>query len=706
MKIFSIILMLIFTVNTIAVAPYGLNGQNQSTTYPNVHQVPNKQVTNLGGINALIETGNNNLLENPSFEHATVQSGWTNSAGTIAAESSIVVHGKKSLKITLSSQALDIFQNSTLYQTQFADGVQGLASIKIKTAISGLRVCAQKAGAVNSNLCVSVNSDNKWGYYKVPFILGGTSNGIEIDSNGVAVTGDVYFDEAFVGAQELTQQINACDSADCTTVFAASISSAAGVSYENVDWINSCTLTGTSTYTCTYNTNLASLPMSCVASINGTATDSTVVMSSTATNFIATTKTAGTDTARNFMVICERQGSDYTSALYKGVGNTYSSNNADTDWKDCQFSTLAWQGLGTISSENLICKRTGANLEILGWVTIGTVSASEARIPLPLWNGVQLNTKNSSIISGAVYNYVGSLIRSTTSASTVKFLSTIIGPSLPYINISLIDTAGTTNPTVPQNGSVLFTNNSTFEINASIPIEGWENSNLIIGQFNGLESCTNTLECTDTFSAKIDSAGVVYNENANWINGNCSYTSGVATCTFNSGIFTTAPSCTATSLSNRWMKVSPGSSSITTTAYIDAATISANVTFDLICQKQGVDYIGKTAKAVASDQNLRTPGVTDVKVCAILGTTGTTTVSVNKGSCVSGATTSGTGLQTVNFVSGFFKSNPICTCSVSSLSVGRICSLSATSSSSSIATSRSDSNIFVDHTYHMTCIGE
>jgi hypothetical protein len=31
---------------------------------------------------------------------------------------------------------------------------------------------------------------------------------------------------------------------------------------------------------------------------------------------------------------------------------------------------------------------------------------------------------------------------------------------------------------------------------------------------------------------------------------------------------------------------------------------------EVICQKQGADYIGKTAKAVASDQNLRIPGVT------------------------------------------------------------------------------------------------
>jgi hypothetical protein len=32
--------------------------------------------------------------------------------------------------------------------------------------------------------------------------------------------------------------------------------------------------------------------------------------------------------------------------------------------------------------------------------------------------------------------------------------------------------------------------------------------------------------------------------------------------------------------------------------------------FNIVCQKQGVDYIGKTAKAVASDQNLRIPGTT------------------------------------------------------------------------------------------------
>lgn len=661
--------MLIFTVNTIAVAPYGLNGQNQSTTYPNVHQVPNKQVTNLGGINALIETGNNNLLENPSFEHATVQSGWTNSAGTIAAESSIVVHGKKSLKITLSSQTLDLSQNSTLYQAQFADGVQGLAAIKIKTSVAGLRVCAQKAGTINSNLCVSVKSDNKWGYYKVPFILGGTSNGIEIDSNGVAVTGDVYFDEAFVGAQELTQQINACESADCTTSFVAFVNSTGGVGSENYSSINgNCVNSSTGVYDCTYETNLFSQVPRVISNISSQLSGcrESRVSTTSLTGFTVQTFTSGGVLENcGFVVNILRIGSDYTSAIYKGVGNTYSSNNADTDWEDCQFSTLAWQGLGTITNENTKCRRNGSHLQIIGWVTIGTVSASEARMPLPIFNGIQLTTKNNTVLdSTSTFGiYVGSLIRSSTGGTTIKYFSVLAQASSQFLNFSPIDTTSTLNPVTPQTGSNLFSNNSTFEINASIPIEGWENSNVIIGQFNGLESCANTLECTDTFSAKVSNTGVVSEENVDWINGNCSFAGGNSNCTFNSSIFTVAPNCVSSSQVNRFTRSVSSSSSVTTTNYTDAG-VADQQAYNLVCQKQGADYIGKTAKAVASDQNLRTPGVTKAVVySAHISSTGSIVSEFGdfiNGSCV----VTSTNVFTCSFNSGVFASDPVCQVSV------------------------------------------
>jgi hypothetical protein len=71
----------------------------------------------------------------------------------------------------------------------------------------------------------------------------------------------------------------------------------------------------------------------------------------------------------------------------------------------------------------------------------------------------------------------------------------------------------------------------------------------------------------------------------------------------------------------------------------------------LLCQKQGVDYIGKTAKAVASDQNLRTPGVTNAKICSFRLSTANALLA-QYGGCMTGATT---------FASGYWTDVPICT---------------------------------------------
>lgn len=202
-NLFILLAFLFVTFSSYAVAPYGIKGQQQSTTlYSNVHQFPNNQVTNLGGINALVETGNKNILDNAGFEHSTFSTSWTNSAGTFTQETSTVIDGKASAKLVLSSQTMSLTQSSTLYASAFADGVQGLVSVRIKSNVA-LKVCAIQAGTVSTVDCVDVTNDNKWSFYKIPFILGATSNGISIASSG-AVSGTVYIDDAFVGQANVT----------------------------------------------------------------------------------------------------------------------------------------------------------------------------------------------------------------------------------------------------------------------------------------------------------------------------------------------------------------------------------------------------------------------------------------------------------------------------------------------------------------------
>jgi hypothetical protein len=79
--------------------------------------------------------------------------------------------------------------------------------------------------------------------------------------------------------------------------------------------------------------------------------------------------------------------------------------------------------------------------------------------------------------------------------------------------------------------------------------------------------------------------------------------------------------------------------------------------FDIICQKQGADYIGKTAMAVASDQNLRTPGLTNgIVLSATIGSTSSTSCTASPcayvdqtGGYITSVTRSSVGNYVINF---------------------------------------------------------
>lgn len=143
----------------------------------------------------------NNLLLNPGFESGIGK--WTNSAGTFTADYSVFVQGKASGKVVLSSQALNFFQDSTLFASQLADGMQAILTVKIKSSVAGVRVCPRQAGSVITSLCIDVQGNNKWGLYQIPFVTGATSQGISINSNGNSITGTVYVDESYVGVSNI-----------------------------------------------------------------------------------------------------------------------------------------------------------------------------------------------------------------------------------------------------------------------------------------------------------------------------------------------------------------------------------------------------------------------------------------------------------------------------------------------------------------------
>lgn len=130
-----------------------------------------------------------------------------------------------------------------------------------------------------------------------------------------------------------------------------------------------------------------------------------------------------------------------------------------------------------------------------------------------------------------------------------------------------------------------------------------------VGIYNAyLGDAANLTDTTpqDVFSAKVadgSSTTTVSDENANWIDGNCSNgSSGSYTCTFVSGIFSVAPNCVANAdvATNGYDCTANDETASNVDIYCSTAGGGGiDMDFKLSCQAQGVD----TVKALKADQS-------------------------------------------------------------------------------------------------------
>lgn len=691
-------------------APPMIQGQSQTSKIaaPTI-AVPGNLATKVSG-GALLEMGNNNLLSNPSFEHSTFDTGWTLGSGTATPETSTVIHGKKSYKLVLALQTLSLKQKSTLYASQFNGSVQGLGYIRalVPSGVTA-KLCAIQASTTSSTLCHSQTGDGTWKFFKIPFILSATDNGIELKTDS-AVSGTFYIDDAFVGAQDVKQDVDASRIAG-ESYFAATASCTGSTSSTTVGPLTTNAACPGPTIATTNNlgdwqTTDANLFRQTINNLpagkykatfqyygyQGVGSQSSVSITDGTTTcepIGAPSDTGANTPAQVSCVFTYAQSGNRYFELVAGVASgggltiynsytnpktstkftleyfnntsTYSSTNADTDWAACNFSTLAWQGLGTVTN-NLKCKRQGSDLLMVGLFTNGTLAAAEARIPLPLWNGQQLTTAGTSVIPNTVI--AGRIVRSQGSASSAKDFSVLMSPSFTYLNIGYVEDRVGANPLTPQQGATIFSGSETEVFEARIPIQGWENSNVMVAQLSGLESCASTDECTPSYTTYVTDGSAtttLSRQNVSgWVTGCTNPSAGTYVCSFASDKFTATPNCECESAHgdddfycNAYAETT-GQVSIHSGYY--PGTL-ADTNFKLSCEKTGSDYIGKTAKAVASDQNLRSPSVVNGKFCgASVSNTGV--ISNEFGECFNGnfSDGSGTGSYAVTFNSGTFTS--------------------------------------------------
>lgn len=665
-------------------APSMLQGQYQTSKAVGATiQVANSQVTKINSSTALLETTNNNLLINSGFEHQTYNTSWTVGAGTPSEETSVVFKGKKAFKIVLASQTLSVTQDSTTYAGQYADGtIQGLAYARVKTSAIGVRVCPRLAGTTQTNLCVTHSGSGKWEFIKIPFVLGATSQGITINTAS-AISGTVYIDDTFLGPVDLsaTQSFDTtCDTEDCQTVFSAKLSSTATISAENVDFISSASNTATGNYTVTFTSGRFTTTPNCVASVlqpSGTR-DRLVTITSVSTSQILIQTTVGNGDASNqaFNLICERSSTDYIAAL-----------QAQKDYQKTKISSYSADcGVSCVNTYSAEISSTGVvSQENVDWINDPVTVASTSNFTITLNSGVASVPMNCSCTVKDNSSTAGSRncqIKSS-SSTTIDYLTDVTS-------------AGTTALSARAVSIICQKQGADYVATRSI-----------VGSFSGLEKCATTLDCTDTFSFVGNASATVSNENVEFINGNGSVSNtSQFTYDFVSGIFSQAPNCvcsSSTSYSLNTQKtcqiVSVSTSQVS--VFTSANDVNAAHTHNVVCQKQGSDYVGNTAKAVASDQNLRTPGVVNAVLCsAQVSSTGV--LSNQYGGCFSSCTNATTPVCT--FTSNYWLEEPNCWSKTTGTGLDALVTVNGTTSMSGAVSTTAGSAAVSNRAYFCTGI--
>jgi hypothetical protein len=156
----------------------------------------------------------------------------------------------------------------------------------------------------------------------------------------------------------------------------------------------------------------------------------------------------------------------------------------------------------------------------------------------------------------------------------------------------------------------------------------------------------------------------VSEENIDFINGNLTVSdTSLFTGSFKSGVFTVSPNCLISSAGTNGVTTTE-LNTVTSTSIVARTTNSTNgskvaVTYNLVCQKQGVDYVGKTAKAVSSDQNISSPGTIKSTLCsAKISAAGV--ISDHKGGCFASCTNATT--PVCAFTSNYWVSGQVPNC--------------------------------------------
>ena len=489
----KLLLLLLLSTNVLAQgdpAPY-VKGQkstglgNQASTI----FVPSNQSTKINAYQALLETGNPNMLVNPEFE-GSVSSGWTCTTGTCTktTTSGEFSSGLAAMKIVPAANVLNVSQS---VNTPAGIQSQGFAKILYRvpsTCSTSFVIRTLINGSTHSEVPTNrLIFDDKFHEIEIPLVFSTTSAGIQVFASGTC-TGNIFIDGAVV-AQGLGTQNLMLDN-----TYSATIQTTSGTvsNLSKSAWL-SCTAVNPTA--CTFATGIFTVVPNCTVTpiISGNVFSRVNSLTSTGIT-IQSVNAAGTDVANvSFSVICQKSGNDYL----KSSANVYSQASVNTDW--ASYTPTFGAGFGTVSPATNQCKykRDGGNLVGSCSFTMGTPANAIYSFSLP--SGLSLDT--TKIIAANTTSNPGQTVGDW--VQSVSFGKVVTATGTSVTNLYL----GSSAATVQTPSSTLTSFNSALTtINFSVPISGWSNSNVIVGSFAGVPAVPGYQGKVDTFS--VDFGGV------------------------------------------------------------------------------------------------------------------------------------------------------------------------------------------------------
>lgn len=353
--------------------PTTAQGQSEGSSSTTVNfQAPNNQFTTTGTNTRLIETGNNDLLVNPSFEHSTVTTGWTLGTGSVGAAETSVIHagsGKQALKVTMTS-----VNGDSLYQDVTPAG--SLQGTNLAYAVwinanntSNLQFCQRLAGA-DVSYCSTVVNDAI--YHPYLLLAAGPSSGSVgwVIKTTSSTSGSYYVDDGHLmdASKYVGQGVP-------PNAFTAQISSTGVVTAQApYNWISSCSVSDTSLYACTYVSGIFGASPNILMDINGGDPGATIVSTSqsaaSSSGFSYRTNVGSAKAAQGISIQASKSGSDFVqnSITPNTLPQYWSGYMTGTGWTSTSTSSYVDMAAGssvsvvTNQSRNITCTAASGSL--------------------------------------------------------------------------------------------------------------------------------------------------------------------------------------------------------------------------------------------------------------------------------------------------------------------------------------------------------